>query len=144
MSSRSIQGGCLCGEIRYEVQTPTKWCSHCHCSMCRRAHGAAFVTWFGVESSQFQIVEGEQSLGRHASSEEAMRSFCLVCGTTMFFESSQWPGEIHITLASLEDKLDREPTAHVFYTDRASWVEIHDELPKRGGATGVEEVRSEG
>lgn len=48
-----IEGGCLCGAVRYVITLPTKWCAHCHCSMCRRAHGAAFVTWAGVPSQSF-------------------------------------------------------------------------------------------
>jgi hypothetical protein len=143
MDGESIQGGCFCGAVRYEVRIPSKWCSHCHCSMCRRAHGAAFVTWFGVETARFQVIAGEDQLKRYASSAEASRSFCSLCGTTMFFESSQWPGEVHITLASLEGTLDRTPRAHVFYSDRADWLEIHDDLPKRGGATGVESLDGE-
>jgi len=38
-------GGCSCGAVRYRVGMPPLWVAHCHCSMCRRAQGAAFVTW---------------------------------------------------------------------------------------------------
>ena len=40
----STHGGCLCGDVRFTVDWPSKWIAHCHCSMCRRAHGAAYVT----------------------------------------------------------------------------------------------------
>ena len=47
----NIQGGCLCGGIRYEVSGPLTDVGNCHCSMCRRFHGAAFATYAKVGSS---------------------------------------------------------------------------------------------
>ena len=38
-------GRCLCGGLAFEAALPSKWVAHCHCSMCRRGSGAAFVTW---------------------------------------------------------------------------------------------------
>lgn len=135
-----LSGGCLCGTVRFEVTPPTKWCAHCHCSLCRRAHGAAFVTWFGVESSQFAVIAGERRLKWYRSSEAARRGFCARCGSTLFFESDSWPGEIHIALAHMDGPIDRAPAAHVFYDSRASWVEVGDALRCLGGPSGTEEL----
>lgn len=43
---------CLCGDLKLEATLPSKWVAHCHCSLCRRAHGAAFVTWVGMDESR--------------------------------------------------------------------------------------------
>lgn len=48
---RGANGRCLCGALQFSVRFPTKWVAHCHCTMCRRAHGAAFVTWFEVNDA---------------------------------------------------------------------------------------------
>lgn len=138
MSEQQHTGGCLCGRILYQFQGPTKWCAHCHCSMCRRAHGAAFVTWFGVAKQQFRITKGSDQVGRFASSADATRSFCTHCGTTLLFESTRWGDEVHVTLASLQGELDRAPSAHVFFSDRAHWYQVGDRLPCRGGPSGTE------
>ncbi len=136
--SEVLAGGCLCGAVRFEVAPPTRWCSHCHCSLCRRAHGAAFVTWFGVEKAQFRIVEGDATIAWHHSTEEARRGFCRNCGSTLFFESERWAGETHIALAHMDSPIDRSPGAHVFYDSHVDWVDLGDDLPRRGGPTGVE------
>jgi len=133
-----VTGGCLCGAVRFELTLPSKWVAHCHCSMCRRAHGAPFVTWVGVERDRFRVVAGDADLARYRSSPPATRSFCGRCGSPLLFESERWPGEVHIARASIPGAIDREPVAHVFYSDRADWIAIHDELPRRGGATGTE------
>jgi len=132
-----ISGQCLCGAVRFEVEPPTKWCAHCHCSLCRRAHGAAFVTWFGVDSSRFRLVADGGELKWYRSTGEARRGFCSRCGSTMLFESSRWPDEIHITRASV-DELDREPAAHVFFDVHVDWVELGDDLSRLGGSSGTE------
>ncbi len=37
-----LNGGCLCGAIRYEAGAGAFHQSACHCSLCRRASGAPF------------------------------------------------------------------------------------------------------
>lgn len=129
------EGSCLCGAIRFRVPLPPLWVAHCHCSMCRRAQGAAFVTWFGVTGERFAFIGSGDRLRIHRSSPEATRSFCGRCGTPLFFESSRWPGELHVTLASLDPRVAATlvPQAHVYWSDRVPWCAVHDELPKKSG-----------
>ena len=49
------RGSCLCGAVRYEVSDPFEEMHHCHCSKCRKAHGAAFST-FARTSNQAHFV----------------------------------------------------------------------------------------
>ncbi len=136
----SLTGRCLCGAVRFEILPPTKWCAHCHCSLCRRAHGAAFVTWFGVERAQFAMTSGEEQLVWFHSSPPARRGFCGRCGSTLFFEGERWPDEIHIALAHMESPIDRAPAAHVFYDTHVDWFEVSDDLRRLGGPNGNEEL----
>lgn len=123
-----VSGGCLCGAVRFELKLPSKWCAHCHCSMCRRAHGAGYVTWVGMESSRFRLVKGEQQLLWYASSPDARRGFCDTCGSTMLFESKRWAGETHVALGCVDGPIDREPQAHAFFDAHVDWIPIDDAL----------------
>ena len=129
----TVPGACLCGAVRFEIELPTSFCVHCHCSMCRRNHGAAFVTWVGVEKSQFRLLTADASLTRYGSSEFGVRSFCSRCGSSLFCEVDRQPEAIDITLASLEGPIDRAPEMHVFFDTHVDWVELADSLPKLGG-----------
>lgn len=126
-----VPGRCLCGAVAFECTLPTKWVAHCHCSLCRRAHGAAFVTWAGFEQSRFRHTAGEQQLRWYRSTPEAERGFCTHCGSTLFFRSSRWPGEIHVAVANLDAPLDRAPQAHVYWNTHVDWYVPADELPKK-------------
>ena len=133
-----VGGSCYCGLVRFEVTLPSTFCSHCHCNNCRRAHGAAFVTFVGFPAEQVEMTSGRDDLRRYRTETGATRSFCGRCGTTLFYEGPRWAGELHVTLASLDGEIDRAPSHHVFADHRASWWTITDSLPQRGGETGTE------
>ncbi len=128
--SDSVTGGCLCGAVRYRAALPTLFCAHCHCRYCRRAHGAAFITWFGVPDDKFEITAGDRELQWHASSKQSRRGFCSRCGTTLLFVSECSPGETHIGLATADGPIDRQPQRHVFWDHRVDWYEPDDDLPR--------------
>jgi len=135
---RNPTGSCLCGTVKFEVRLPSKFCAHCHCNNCRRAHGAAFVTWVGFPKDQVEVLAGGDSLKRYLTDTQAIRSFCNNCGSTLFFESPRWAGELHVVRANIDGEIDREPSGHCYVDHRASWWQITDSLPRYGGKTGVE------
>ena len=115
-------GRCHCGRIRFIATFPSRFNAHCHCESCRRAHGAAFVTWVGFPSQQVQITDGADAIATHESSPGTFRRFCRHCGTKLFFESSRWAGETHVTLAAFDEPVDRSPSVHAFYEEHAAWL----------------------
>lgn len=126
------RGGCQCGAVRFACTLPSKWVAHCHCTMCQRAHGAAFVTWVGMPVERVQVGDDDAQLRWYASSSAAQRGFCARCGSTLFFRGERWAGELHIVLANFDDPVDRAPQAHVFWQSRVHWLaEPADDLPKK-------------
>lgn len=136
----TVPGSCFCGAVRFEVTLPTLVCVHCHCSMCRRSHGAAYVTWFTLPRAQWRVTAGEGDLIRHRSSDHAARSFCRRCGSALFFESREREDQVDIAFSNMAGAIDRTPQFHIFFDDRADWVDVSDTLPRLGGPTGMEPV----
>jgi hypothetical protein len=132
----TASGSCLCQEVAFRVELPSKWVAHCHCSLCRRAHGAAFVTWVGMDETKCRIDDIHGRLRWYRSSNEAERGFCVACGSTLFFRSSKWPGELHLALANFSEPVDLAPQAHVFFDSHANWFTVSDDLPRRPAASG--------
>jgi hypothetical protein len=135
---QQVRGGCLCGAVRFTVTLPTLFCGHCHCSMCRRNHGAAYVTWIAVPHGQVCVDSGTDQLTRYQSSEHGSRSFCRHCGSALFCISSRHPEIIDIPLANMDGPIDRIPESHLYFDDRASWTIVADDLPRLGGRSGLE------
>lgn len=131
MDKTIARGQCLCGAIRFSARLPSKWVAHCHCSRCQRAHGAAFVTWVGMQADCVDIADAGDSLRWFAAPARGERSFCGSCGSSLFFRSAQWPGELHIARAAFTDPVDREPQMHGYFDSHVDWVQLADNLPRK-------------
>lgn len=125
-----LKGGCFCGRVRYEAAGAPTHETSCHCSICRRASGAAFVTWFTVPRSSFRFVSGEPA--RFKSTAKAVRSFCPECGTQLTFEHEDFADEIDVTTCSLDNPEALPPRDHTWTRSKLSWIELADALPQYG------------
>ena len=139
-SDSTVPGSCFCRAVQFEVTLPTLVSTHCHCTMCRRSHGAGYVTWFTLPKTQCRLTAGEDELTRHESSEHGTRSFCRRCGSSLFFESTERPEQIDIALANMHAEIDRAPQLHIFFDERVEWAAVDDSLPRLGGPTGIAPV----
>ena len=124
---------CLCGDVSVQADLPSKWVAHCHCTMCQRSGGSAFVTWVGLDESKCAISDPRGWLRWYKSSDQGERGFCGHCGSTLFFRSARWAGELHVTLANFSGPVDRAPQAHVFWDTHVDWVQLDegDGLPRK-------------
>lgn len=101
--------------------------------MCRRTHGAGYVTWIGYEQDQVKFTRGEDQLTWFESSPGAQRGFCRHCGSSMFFRSERWSGELHIAVGCLHGAIDRQPGANAFFDEHVDWMPIDQSLEKIAG-----------
>jgi len=121
-----LSGGCFCGAIRYQVGGSPFHETLCHCSICRRTSGAPFVAWASFPRAGLRFISGVPA--RFQSSERAWRSFCAACGTPLAFEHRDYPGEVDITLCSLDDPESIPPQDHTYIDSRLGWVDRIDAL----------------
>lgn len=125
-----IRGSCLCGNVRYEVNGLLSRASHCHCSMCRKAHGAAFGSYARVHDADFVLVSGQDDMASYQSSPGVTRTFCRRCGSSLQFISAKRQGSFSLALGTLDDDPGVRPSLHIFVDSKAPWFDITDELPK--------------
>ena len=130
MSAKLLQGSCLCGGITYEISAPLTDVINCHCSMCRKAHGAAFRTRASVRTADFTFLSGEELLTYYESSPGEWRSFCSVCGANMITKFAQIPDVYGFALGTLDTDPEIRIERHVFTRYKAPWYDITDELPQ--------------
>src|SRR5213075_1312734 len=110
----TIEGGCLCGGVRYRLHVRPKQGSDCHCEDCRRASAAPYVTWCSVPSKAIEVLSGEV---RRVSYADRLRSFASCCGTPLFIQdevSSEWTD---VTVASLDDPKTFHPEVAIWTDD---------------------------
>ena len=128
-----ISGRCECGSVTYEAGGNVSDFSHCHCSQCRRLHGAPYVSFAGVDEDKFKWTSGEEHVKIYASSQKNDRYFCDICGSHMQVRSHLEPGVIYLTLGTTDGDPDLPAGYHQFADSKAPWVEILDGLPTYPG-----------
>jgi hypothetical protein len=129
-----IKGGCLCGNVRYEIRGAVKKLVHCHCSMCRKAHGAAFGSYVVLSAADFELVSGESDVAAFESSPGVQRTFCRRCGSTLQFRSAKRPDSVELAAGTLDDDPGVKPAYHIFVGSKAPWFEITDGLPQHAAS----------
>ena len=128
----TFQGSCLCGAIQYELRSRPKALSHCHCSQCRKSHGAAFASYGSVVRGDLHLVRGGDELKSYRSSASVVRQFCGRCGSSLFWSKSEgeYAGWISIALGTLDTTFTAPKQTHIEVASKASWYEIQDLWPQ--------------
>jgi len=125
------RGSCLCGVVKFEIDEFLPQVAHCHCSMCRKFHGAAFATIAGVSRSRFRWVEGEPALKEYTAANGTTRTFCSHCGSSLMFASPRVPKDVvEIALGAVDGDIPVKPDAHIFVGSCANWTVLCDGLPQ--------------
>lgn len=125
--SKLTHGGCLCGEVRFEVRGPLRDVVNCHCSMCQRQHGN-----FGPHTKARKVnikITKDRGLGWYKTSDVARRGFCRECGTGLFWE----PFDLDATgiiAGTLDGPTGLKTIGHIFVGEKPDYYDIDDELPQ--------------
>jgi hypothetical protein len=125
-----LEGRCFCGAVRYQAEPPTDFAGYCHCESCRRATGAPLVGWTSVSEKRFHLHQGEPELRAYSRSPEVVWSFCGSCGTTLLYRSTQTPGRVYFTVASLTTALDRPLSCHASFEEKPDWFDMSSAVPR--------------
>jgi len=125
-----LTGRCLCEGIAYEIRGELGPIFNCHCSKCRRWHGAAFRTRATINAHQFSWLKGEDLLARYHSSEFVVKHFCKVCGSNLISTYDNDPNKIGVPLGGLEQAPSNRPEGHFWVGSKSPWHEITDGLPQ--------------
>lgn len=113
-----VTGRCLCGEVSFEA-TPRHLETHvCHCEMCRRWTGSAFMA-VSVLPGDIHF-EGVEHIRTFPSSEWADRAWCDLCGATLYYRlrTGEFGPRSYEMALGLFDEPDAFPVAKEIFIDR--------------------------
>src|SRR4051812_39860383 len=82
--SHDIQGGCMCGAVRYSATANPANTMICHCQSCRRSAASPVVAWVTFAKAEFQFTRGTPV--KYDSSPKVQRRFCGTCGSPLTYE----------------------------------------------------------
>lgn len=130
MTEAVIEGGCLCGAIRYSLRLPSLFVSQCACRDCQKATGTGHTTIVGIHRDQLTLTGTPATYtGSGASGGDVTRHFCGTCGGRLF-TSGTLPGPvIMIQAGSLDDPSAVSPQSVIYRKDAAAWDRFDPDLP---------------
>jgi hypothetical protein len=125
-----IIGGCLCNGVRYEYHGEIEEISMCHCSMCRKAQGSAYVAISPIDSSKLKITKGQELLKEFRAVPHKARVFCSNCGSPLYSARDDLPSVKRLRLGTVETPIQCENAYHTYVTSKAAWEVIANGLPQ--------------
>ena len=118
-----ITGRCECQRITFQVDGEINDYSHCHCSQCRRLHGAAFASYAGVDLASLKYLSGQSELSSYASSDNHRRLFCKNCGSNILVALTEEPDALYLAMGVIDGNPKLPPAYHIFMGSKAPWYE---------------------
>ena len=115
------QGGCLCGAARYEADVSNHETGNCHCSLCQKHTGSAFLTVTCISIEKFRWIS--KPVGECISSKAVIRRFCNKCGTPITWESSDYPDLANFGTGTLDDKGGLEISHEIYTANRMAGIQ---------------------
>ena len=127
MTQNVVEGGCLCGDVRYRIDGVPESSGTCQCRTCRKASAAAIVPWMHLQAENFTLLTAKPV--EFKSSSSVIRTFCGRCGTPITYWHESYGPTIDVTTCSLDDPEKFPPIGHVWTSHKLSWLHLADGLP---------------
>ena len=132
-----IEGGCYCGQVRYEINGEPQASLHCHCRECQYISGGNPAALMIFPLDAFRLEHGEMKQFRRSDLERPVtRYFCENCGTGVASETPNRPGSIVMKVGTFDDPSIFAPAVAIFTCDKQDFHHIPAEIPtfdKRAG-----------
>ena len=133
MSDLVHLGGCLCGSIRYRIDSEIRPVIACHCVQCRIGSGHFFAATACEKSAL--VIDGD--VRWYALSDHARRGFCPTCGAFLFWQRTTGK-QISIAAGTLDPPSSLKLVAHIYIEEKGDYYEIDDGVPQHRGFQGLD------
>jgi hypothetical protein len=126
-----LNGSCLCGDVGYRISGAPLRMVNCHCEKCRRARSAAYASNLFVPVKHFRWTRGEKLVVsyRLPGTPSFSTAFCRRCGSDLP-RVSKGAAVVIVPTGTLDGDPGVRPEAHICVSEKASWFEITDNLPR--------------
>ncbi|MGJ8536377.1 MAG: GFA family protein [Parasphingopyxis sp.] len=123
-----MEGGCLCGAVRYRIEEDAPPCYACHCTDCQTHSGSAFAMQMPVFASKFSV-EGEMLKADSdlPSGQTSTIHACANCLVRVYAAVSNRPGLITVRAGTLDDSRHLSPVAHIWIRSKQEWVALPED-----------------
>jgi hypothetical protein len=123
-------GGCMCGAVRFRLESEPFDAGWCHCRTCQLSSGAPAMVFATVPEGDLVWTKGAELVRRVKSSSFGHREYCGECGTPFTMKVDHQPRTVDFSLTTLDDPGVATPGFHIFWGSKVSWFDPGDDLPR--------------
>ena len=126
-----IEGGCLCGKVRYAAEAEPIFVGVCHCRNCQKHTGSAFSAVVALPKPVLSVTGPVKSYDDRGDSGAVLqRSFRSECGSSLMDEAAAMPGVTMVLAGTLDDSSWVAPTMEIYTDSAQGWVALGGERPR--------------
>ena len=120
-----VEGGCLCGKVRYTIDAEPAFIGVCHCTDCQKFTGSAFSTVIAVPPSSLKVTGTLKTFTKAGDTGKPIhRRFCPECGSGIVDEAVALPDMVMVNVGTLDDPSWVKPGAEVYCDSAQPWVQL--------------------
>jgi hypothetical protein len=132
--SKSADGGCSCGDVRYRMLGPPMIVHCCHCNWCQRETGSGFALNALIESDRVRLLAGsiEQLDTPSASGAGQKIARCARCKTALWSHYAYAGiGEQvkFFRVGTLDKPAQLPPDVHIYTSSKLPWLTLAEGAP---------------
>lgn len=133
MTSRTLEGGCGCGAVRYRLSAEPIFVNNCHCRLCQRQTGTGSAVNAFIESAHLEHVSGDLSEHEFTTGSGGTQIVvrCATCGTPVW---SYYPRlgrkAAGVRVGTLDDPSAVRPDAAIFVANKPDWAPLPEGVPQ--------------
>ena len=126
-----VDGGCHCGNIRYEADVDPTKVVICHCTDCQTLSGSAFRTVAPTEAGTFRLLSGAPKIyvKTAQSGNRRAQAFCGDCGTPLYATSPDNPAVYGVRLGCVDERAELAPSKQLWTRSSMPWLHNLTSVP---------------
>jgi hypothetical protein len=126
-----LQGGCTCGEVRFEMTTKPLFVQCCHCTWCQRESGGAFAWNAMIEADRVRVLAGSSEVVNTPSNsgKGQLVSRCPSCKVAVWSNYGGNEKVRFVRVGTLDNASALPPDMHIFTSTKQPWVVLDPATP---------------
>ena len=126
-NNQSLTGGCICGQVKYQITDKPLFTQACHCKDCKVLTGSSYVVNSSILENTL-IIEGEVSSTelKAGSGASCKTYFCAKCGTYVYADYDSAVGRLTVRTKTLDNSEKFPPQVHIFTKDKDPWLNLSE------------------
>jgi hypothetical protein len=128
----ALDGGCVCGTVRYRLTSAPMFVNCCHCKSCQTETGSAFVVNALIEADRVERLSGApEPIDTPSESGEGQIVWrCPDCRVAVWSNYAGAGPNVHfVRVGTLDDAAALPPDAHIFVRSKMPWVVLPGDAP---------------